>query len=344
MQAIATTQSTIATSTTTEENSTVISSFKTTLPDGRKVTINSSVEEISLIAEQLSDLPEQEQNEAKEQLREQLITNTLAEDEAVVATQVALVAAAPAAAVEVQYVTPEKWEFTVAEDDTDIQPKRRQEYVWYFKAQQKRTAVASLQMCRVVYEANKCLSDYNFDEFCKNIGYKPDSSTIRKFLVIGKVYPRLIKYADQLPAAWTSIYALTQMPADNFERCIADGYQLCDLSTSEIDQLVKKTRSVSNLMSPFKRDKKDNSFCVARVFFTKEMDDMDLRLLQKAFDEVAARLPVKLRIEKKVEEMHKERALQRYEALKQEAPEVGIQPEKWFYGETANQIYVKAAA
>jgi len=32
---------------------------------------------------------------------------------------------------------------------------------------------------------------------------------------------------------------------------------------------------------------------------------VDLRLLQKAFDEVAARLPVKLRIEKKVEEMHK---------------------------------------
>jgi hypothetical protein len=45
------------------------------------------------------------------------------------------------------------------------------------------------------------------------------------------------------------------------------------------------------------------------VFFTKEMDDVDLRLLQKAFDEIGARLPVVLRIEKKVEEMHKERAL-----------------------------------
>lgn len=71
---------------------------------------------------------------------------------------------------------------------------------------------------------------------------------------------------------------------------------------------------------------------------------MDLRLLQKAFDEVASRLPVKLRIEKKVEEMHKERALQRYEALKQEAPEVGVQPEKWNYGTAANNVHVKAAA
>ena len=97
-------------------------------------------------------------------------------------------------------------------------------------------------------------------------------------------------------------------------------------------------------MSPFKKDKKDNSFCVDRVFFTKDMDDVDLRLLQKAFDEVTARLPVNLRIEKKVEEMHNERALQRYEALKQEAPEVGIQPDKWDYGTAANNVHPKAAA
>lgn len=344
MQAIATTQATTATSTTAEENSTVISSFKTTLPGGRKVTINSGAHDIEKLTSSISNLPKDEQGDVKDQMREQMIENTVTEDEAGVAVQVALLSAAPAPVVKPEYVTPEKWEFTVAEDDTEIEAKGRQAYVWYFKAQQRRTAIASLQMCRVVYEADKCLTDYEFDEFCKNIGYVPKSSTIRKFLVIGKVYPRLIKYADQLPAAWTSIYALTQMPADDFERCIEDGYQLCDLSTSEIDKLVQKTRSVSSLMSPFKLDKKDYSFCVARVYFTKEMDDVDLRLLQKAFDEVAARLPVKLRIEKKVEEMHKERALQRYESLKQEAPEVGVQPEKWDYGTAANNVHAKAAA
>lgn len=320
----------------------VVKSFSTKLPNGNKLTINSASDDIKAMSAPIAKLPKDERAEAQAEFREAMIQNTIESDEAEVAAKVATMAAAPV--VQQQYVTPEKWEFTVAEDDEKIEAKGRQVYVWYFKAHQRRTAVASLQMCRVVYEANKCLTDYEFDEFCKNIGYVSKSSTIRKFLVIGKVYPRLIKYADQLPAAWTSIYALTQMPADDFERCIEDGYPLCDLSTSEIDAMVKRTRSVANLMSPFKRDKKDNSFCVARVFFTKEMDDMDLRLLQKAFDEVAARLPVKLRIEKKVEEMHKERALQRYEALKQEAPEVGVQPEKWDYGTAANNVHVKAAA
>lgn len=320
----------------------VVKTFSTKLPNGNKLTINSASDEVKVMTAPIAELPKDEQAKAQAELREAMIQNTIENDEAEVAAKVETMAAAPA--VKQQYVTPEKWEFTVAEDDDKIEAKGRQAYVWYFKAHQRRTAVASLQMCRVVYEANKCLTDYEFDEFCKNIGYVPKSSTIRKFLVIGKVYPRLINYADQLPAAWTSIYALTQMPADDFERCIAEGYQLCDLSTSEIDKLVQKTRSVSNLMSPFKKDKKDNSFCVARVFFTKDMDDVDLRLLQKAFDEIGSRLPVVLRIEKKVEEMHKERALQRYEALKQEAPDAAVKPADWDYGIAANSVYAQKAA
>lgn len=316
--------------------------LSTTLPDGRKMTINSSEGEFQLSVDQLKAITDDDEREAARQaFMNELASNTDKADAEEAEQFVKVNSANP---VKIQYVTPEKWEFTVAEDDESIKALPRSGYVWFFKAHQRRSAIASLQMCRIVYEAEKCLSDYEFDEFSKNIGYKSDSSTIRKFLVIGKVYPRLIQYADQLPAAWTSIYALTQMPADDFERCIADGYRLCDLSTAEIDALVKKTRSVGNLMSPFKKDKKDNSICVARVFFTKEMDDIDLRLLQKAFDEIAARLPVKLRIEKKVEEMHKERALQRYEALKKEAPDAAVKPDTWDYGTAANNVYAKDAA
>jgi ubiquinone biosynthesis protein COQ9 len=41
------------------------------------------------------------------------------------------------------------------EDDESIEPKSRQDYVWYFKAHQRKTALSSLQMSRVVYEADK---------------------------------------------------------------------------------------------------------------------------------------------------------------------------------------------
>jgi len=319
--------------------------FSTTLPNGQKMTINTGEADLKVIADQLSELPFEEKVEVAETIRNELIENTDKEDVAQVRKDVEEMASSYKEPKE-QYSVPAKLEYTIDEDEEEekIEAKTRQAYVWYFKAHQRRTAIASLQMCRVVYEASKSLEDTDFDEFCKNIGYKPESSTIRKFVVVGKVYPRLIKYADQLPAAWTSIYALTQMPADDFERCVSNGYRLCDLSGGEIEELVKKTRQINNLMSPFKLDKKLKAYCVAKVYLTQRIDDTDLKLIQKAFDEVASRLPIKLSIEKEVLDIYQKRANQRYQKLKQEAPDAGIKPESWDYGVAANSVYNKDAA
>ena len=317
--------------------------FSTTLPSGKKMTINTGKEGMKDVHDAIKDLNQEDRLAAGSKFRDELTENTDKADIEKFEQDVKEMKAnykEPAK----KYSVPAKLEYTIDEDGEKIEAKDRQAYVWYFKAHQRRTAIASLQMCRIVYEASKTLDDSDFDEFCKNIGYKAESSTVRKFTVVGKVYPRLIKYADQLPAAWTSIYALTQMPADEFERCIKSGYRLCDLSGGEIDQLVKKTRQINNLMSPFKLDKKQNAYCVAKVYFTRTMDDVDLRLLQKAFSELSSRLPVKLSIETQVLEMFKERANQRYQKLKQEAPDTGIKPEAWDYGVAANSVYNKDAA
>lgn len=237
-----------------------------------------------------------------------------------------------------EYSVPVKFEHTCEIDDSNIIKRDRKEYVYMFKANMRRTALATLDMCRVVYEAEKSLTDAEFHEFCRQINYKSDSSTIRKFSTIGKVYPRFIQYADQLPAAWTSIYALTQIPADDFELCIKGGYKLNKLTGGDIAELVKKTRDISNSVSPFKQDKKLLQYAVATVFFTKRVDDTDFRLLQKAFDEIATRLPVKLVIKKDASEYFEKRRAQRYEKLKVEANDAMVKPEKWDYGIAANQV------
>lgn len=284
-----------------------------------------------------------EQEEAIDAIKDQCVSDTIAQDVAEAQAEADRLASTQGSSI-AQYVSPAKvvdsWEL----DDSAIAPRGRHEYVFLFKAHQRRTALAALDMCRVVYEAFVSLKDYDFGEFCKSIGYKHDSSTIRKFLAIGKVYPRMVQYADQLPAAWTSIYALTQMPADDFEACIKSGYRLCDLSGGEVDALVKKTRLVNNSVSPFKQAKKELAFSVATVFFTKQADDEDFRLLQKTFDEIAIRLPVKFVIKKETTEYFAERRSQRYEKLKQEAPGTALDPSKWDYGTPANAVNSKEAA
>ena len=237
-----------------------------------------------------------------------------------------------------EYSVPVKFEHTCEIDDENIIKRNRNEYVYMFKANMRRTALATLDMCRVVYEAEKSLTDAEFHEFCRQINYKSDSSTIRKFSTIGKVYPRFIQYAEQLPAAWTSIYGLTQIPAEDFERCVKDGFALNNLTGSEIAELVKKTREINNSVSPFKQDKKSLQFAVATVFFTKKVDDTDFRLLQKAFDEIASRIPVKLVVKKDAIEYFQKRRALRYEKLKIESDDVMVKPEKWDYGIAANQV------
>lgn len=240
-----------------------------------------------------------------------------------------------------EYSVPVKFEHTCEIDDSNIIKRDRKEYVYMFKANMRRTALATLDMCRVVYEAEKSLTDAEFHEFCKQINYKSDSSTIRKFSTIGKVYPRFIQYAEQLPAAWTSIYALTQIAADDFELCIKGGFALNKLTGGEIGALVKKTRDISNNVSPFKQDQKTLQFAVATVYFTKKVDDTDFRLLQKAFDEISSRLPVKLVVKKEATEYFEKRRAQRYEKLKVEANDAMVKPEKWDYGIAANQVNSK---
>ncbi len=57
--------------------------------------------------------------------------------------------------------------------------KTRKEYVADFNVNLRKTAEATLLMCRTVFEASKMLAEHDFGEFCKNIGYRDSSSTIR---------------------------------------------------------------------------------------------------------------------------------------------------------------------
>ena len=99
------------------------------------------------------------------------------------------------------------------ESDETLKKHDRSFYVSAFKVGVEKTARATLDMCRVVFEANQVLDAYDFEKFCGEIEIRSGSSTIRKFIAIGRVYPRFINHADQLPIAWTNIYLLTQIPA-----------------------------------------------------------------------------------------------------------------------------------
>lgn len=113
-----------------------------------------------------------------------------------------------------------------------------------------KTAKSTLEMCRVVHDAKNMLTKDEFLKFCEGIGHKTEDSTIRKYLIIGANYERLIKYADLLPNSWTSIYALTQLPPEVFQAHALTGTTMANMTGAQIKALMAPPASAEKPNSP----------------------------------------------------------------------------------------------
>lgn len=100
-----------------------------------------------------------------------------------------------------------------------------------------KTAQSTVEMCRVVYEAKKSLDKSEYASLLQDIGRKTEDSTIRKYLAIGERYDDLIAHTNLLPSSWTSIYAITQLPAESFMAMVAMGESMANLTGAQIKRL-----------------------------------------------------------------------------------------------------------
>jgi hypothetical protein len=219
-----------------------------------------------------------------------------------------------------------------------IKPRSRDQYVDLFKRTEKRTAIATLQMCRVVYEAKKSLEECDFSDFCKAIGYNDDSAVIRKFSAIGKVQPRLVQYAEQLPSEWSKIYTITQIPARTFEIYADDGYNFRNLTGKDLNGLLQATRQQKPIQAFLPRELDSRQFVFAKVMFTNvAVDAYDWRAAKKALAEIESRLPIRLQFVTEANAAYEHTKSLRYNEAKKIARDVEFQPSKWDYGTEANQ-------
>jgi hypothetical protein len=100
-----------------------------------------------------------------------------------------------------------------------------------------KTAQSTVEMCRVVYEAKKTLEKSEYESFLKDVGRTTEDSTIRKYLAIGERYDDLIAHTNLLPASWTSIYEITQLPAESFMAMVTLGESMANLTGAQLKRL-----------------------------------------------------------------------------------------------------------
>lgn len=96
-------------------------------------------------------------------------------------------------------------------------------YADTFKTYFIKTAENILEMARVAFTAKTKLGSNQFREFAYLIGFDPSSSTLKKLQAIGKNYDALSKNITALPANWTTLYEIAQLPEDKFNAAIEKG-------------------------------------------------------------------------------------------------------------------------
>jgi hypothetical protein len=233
-------------------------------------------------------------------------------------------------------------EKSMPDDSESIVKHPRSHYEVLFHSSMKATALSTLQMCRTVYEAQIALDSFEFKKFCKSINQSDASSTIRKYIAIGKAYPRLVLYADQLARGWTTIYQITQIPSHTFDEMIKNEVSLSTLRGKNLTELINQSKPVKSLNATMKFNPLNNSYSFAEVQAIRKLDSDDMRIIEKALSEVEARLPIKFNFLSGIKQSVTTLRMMTYENLKKEfVDEKTLDPEKWDLGHIANSVLPK---
>lgn len=225
--------------------------------------------------------------------------------------------------------------------DLPIKKRTIPEYVQAFKTNCRKSALASLELGRVVHEARESLNNDEFNEFIKEVGFNSAQGTISKLCCIGRMYERFKPYVDKLPANWTSLYLITQIPAEHFDNVITEGNSFEDVTGEQLKELIRQTANLPALT--FNAKTRGTRLTVMATIRANGIDDIDYLAIRRALNEISARLPVRVDFNKQVEDQWNNRKMRRYQAVKERVPGIEFRAEEWDFGREANEAGARSS-
>ncbi len=225
--------------------------------------------------------------------------------------------------------------------DQPIKKRTIPEYVQAFKANCRKSALASLELGRVVHEARETLSNDEFDEFIKEVGFNSAQGTISKLCCIGRMYKRFKPHIDKLPANWTSLYLITQIPAEYFDNVISTGNSFEDVTGNQLKELIRQTTNLPALT--FNTERRATRLTPIATIKANGIDDIDYLAIRRALYEISARLPVRIDFNKQMEDRWNDRKVRRYKAVKKRVPDIEFRADEWDFGREANDTGTRSS-
>ncbi len=161
-------------------------------------------------------------------------------------------------------------------------------YIASFKAAFSKTAKSVLEIGRIVYQAKSNLKSEQYELFAIQIGFKSSSSTLQKLITIGSKYDLLIENVELLPANWTTLYDIAQLPTDKFEQCVDQGLIQPNLKGKEIKPLLPNynpsKQKLIKTSIPYRSESSSSQYKLA-LFLGSSPDQETVEKLKKIIKE-----------------------------------------------------------
>jgi hypothetical protein len=132
----------------------------------------------------------------------------------------------------------------------------------------QKTAIAILELAKVVGDAKRELSKELFVEFREAIGANASKDTyIKKLLCIAKASARFTSISDRLPPSYTTLYSLSKMKDDVFKKISTDDVISPEMTARTLVNYLKMKRVVVSA-----KKIRQNNQCVTFILDLKNIE------------------------------------------------------------------------
>jgi hypothetical protein len=110
------------------------------------------------------------------------------------------------------------------------------------------------------------------------------------------------------------------------------------LKGKRLAEMTRKTMETADITKPLPYDEKAGGHVFAKLVSSKKLDDKDWRAVEKAMNEMQARLPVRFIVSTALKDLIAEARLRSYENSKKHFVSASFRPDTWDMGEEANAV------
>lgn len=107
----------------------------------------------------------------------------------------------------------------------------------------KKTASNILEISSLMTDAKKVLNKDDFDSMLADTKYSKNTASVRKWLVIGKSYQRLMPIVEKLPPNWSTIYKIASLEPSDFDLLEKSDVISPSITAKDIDSTLSKSKS-----------------------------------------------------------------------------------------------------